>query len=112
MDNDTIKDLMKRAAASYTGPVHQCPPGVATVQEKKRPPSHSGEERRVRRNAEKHGYRVHKRRGISSFTLIGIHDRIVLENTTLEEVDAFLGGPPPNAYSLKDFGAEETGKGS
>ena len=94
---------MKRAIANYAGPIQRCVPGETMKQlGKRRPPSHSGEEKRVRRNAWKHGYRIRKPRGETKYTLIGTHDRIVLDEVTLDTVDAFLGGAPANPYSDED----------
>jgi hypothetical protein len=104
---------MKRAVADYRGAVRKFLPGETTHQEKKRrPPSHTGEEKRVRRAAEKHGYRLHKPRGHTLFTLIGSHDRVVLDGATMDDVDAFLGGAPPNEHSFSDADNHGAGSGS
>jgi hypothetical protein len=96
---DRARKELAELVARYAGPIRQCPPGETTPPSgKRRPPSHSGEEKRVRRNAWKHGYRIRKPRGETKYTLIGTHDRIVLDEVTLDTVDAFLGGAPANPY--------------
>ncbi len=112
MGDDAIKEQMKQAVANFAGSVRQCASGTTTPQGgKRRPPSQTGLEKRVRRNAWKHGYRLCKPRGQTRCALIGNHDRIVLADVTLDEVDAFLGGAPPNPYSLSDDDNEGVGPG-
>jgi hypothetical protein len=102
-DAAALRRELQKLVANYTGPVRQCAPGETMQQAgKRRPPSHSGEEKRVRRNAWKHGYRIRKPRGETKYTLIGAHDLVVLDGVTLDTVDAFLGGAPANPYSDED----------
>jgi hypothetical protein len=108
-----IAEQMNKAIAEYRGPIRKCLPGETTHHEKKRrPPSHTGEQKRVRRNAEKHGDRVHKPRGHTTYTLIGSHNLVVLDGATLDDVDAFLGGGPPNHHSLNDADNQGVESGS
>jgi hypothetical protein len=108
-----LAEQMRQAVANYHGPIRKCLPGETTSPEKKRrPPSHTGQEKRVRRNAVKRGYRLLKPRGKTLCTLVGVHDRIVLDGVTLEQADEFLGAAPPNEPSLSDADNQGVGSGS